>query len=88
MFIKRQRNKDKITEKGKAFTSAFGWKDCELFPEGLFLNLMLAGETFNSFQMDGIAKKMGPKIYKLDFLCEYKRRRRICLFLCENYNCD
>ena len=42
-------------EKGKAFTVAIGWTDCELFPEGLILNLLLAGETFNSFQMDGIA---------------------------------
>ena len=42
-------------EKGKAFTVTIGWTDCELFPEGLILNLLLAGETFNSFQMHGIA---------------------------------
>ena len=42
-------------EKGKTFTVAIGWTDCELFPKGLILNLLLAGETFNSFQMDGIA---------------------------------
>ena len=42
---------------GKAFTSAFGWKDCELFLEGLILNLLLAGSPFNSFQMDGIERK-------------------------------
>ena len=42
-------------EKGKGFTLAFGWEDSELFPEGLILNLLLAGETFNSFHMNGIA---------------------------------
>ena len=42
-------------KKGKAFTVAIGRIESELFPEGLFLNLLLAGETFNSFQMDGIA---------------------------------
>ena len=41
-------------EKGKSFTVAIGWTDCELFPEELILNLLLAGETFNSFRMEGI----------------------------------
>ena len=59
---------------------AVGWEDSELFPEGLFLNLLLAGETFNSFQMNGIAKKNGQHIYKLDILGEYKRRSEKCLF--------
>ena len=41
----------------KGFTLAIGWTDCELFPKGLILNLLLAEETFNSFQMDGIANR-------------------------------
>ena len=42
-------------EKRKSFTLAIVWKDCELFPKLLILNLLWAGETLNSSQMDGIA---------------------------------
>ena len=59
---------------------AVGWKDCELFPEGLILNLLL-GETFISFQMDRIAKtNFGEKIYKMDILGEYERRSEKPIF--------
>ena len=51
--------------KGKGFTFAVGWEDNELFPEGLILKLLLAGETLNSFLPDGIEKKglHGIKIF-------------------------
>ena len=71
-------------EKGKSFTVAIGWTDCELFPEELILNLLLAGETFNSFRMEGIKNIIfgfGQKIYKLDFWGEYKRRSDKYLFV-------
>ena len=44
--------------KGKGFTLAVGWEDNELFPEGLIFKLLLAGETLNSFLLDGIKKKL------------------------------
>ena len=43
-------------EKGKGFTLAFGWEASLLFSEGLILQLILAGKTFNSFLLDGIKK--------------------------------
>ena len=62
---------------------AIGWTDCELFPKGLILNLLLAGETFNSFQMDGIANLIFFIIRKYInwiLLGEYKRKSEIYLF--------
>ena len=62
---------------------AIGRTESELFPEGLFLNLLLAGETFNSFQMDGIANLIFFFIRKYinwTFLGEYKRRSEKYLF--------
>ena len=44
-------------EKGTALTLADGWEDSEFIPEGFILKLLLAGETFNSFLLDGISKK-------------------------------
>ena len=70
-------------EKGKAFTVAIGWTESELFPEGLILNLLLAGETFNSFQMDWIENQIFFIIRKYInwiFLGEYKRKSEIYLF--------
>ena len=40
-------------EKRKGFTLALGWEASKLFPEGLILQLILAGKTFNSFLLDG-----------------------------------
>ena len=45
-------------EKGKAFTLLFGWEDSELFPEGLIFKLLLAGETLNSFPLDGMVNQI------------------------------
>ena len=39
---------------------------------GIILNMLLAGETFNSFQMDGIKVLFLVNIYKLDIFGEYK----------------
>ena len=52
----KKQGQNYCSEKGKAFTLSIGWKYCELFPEGLILDLMLSGETFNSFGTVGIAK--------------------------------
>ena len=56
---------------------AIGWTDSKLFPEGLILNLLLAGETFNSFQMDGIANLilLVRKYINYFFFGEEKKRR-------------
>ena len=56
LFNKRQRNKEKITamKKGKASLWLLAGLDSQLFPEGLILKLLLAGETFNLFLINGI----------------------------------
>ena len=57
---KKQRTKDKGqndgNEKWTGLTLAVGWEDSEFIPEGFILKLLLAGETFNSFLLDGISK--------------------------------
>ena len=79
LFVHQETNKqepNKCYEKGKTFTVVIGWTDCELFPEGLILNLLLAGETFNSFHMNEIANffLVRKHIINWTFLSEYKRR--------------
>ena len=50
----KKQEQNNCYEKGKVFTLPVGWKDGELFPKGLILKLLLAGDTFKSFQLDGI----------------------------------
>ena len=51
---KKQRQNN-CYEKGTGLTLAVSWEDSEFIPEGLILKLMLAGETFNSFLLDGFS---------------------------------
>ena len=44
-------------EKMKGFSLAGGLEGNDLFPEELILKLLLAGETFKSFLVDGISKE-------------------------------
>ena len=70
LFVHQETKKQGQTycyEKGNAFTSDIGWKDCELFPEGIILSLLLARQTFNFFQMVWI-KKMVRKYINWTFL--------------------
>ena len=56
---------------------AIGWTDSKLFPEGLILNLLLTGETFNSFQLDGIANLiLLVRKYINKFLFGEEKKRR------------
>ena len=41
------------SEKEKGLSLAVGWEDSEFFPEGLILKLLLPGDSFNSFLLDG-----------------------------------
>ena len=43
-------------EKGTCSTLYVGWEDSEFIHEGFILKLLLAGETLNSFLLDGISK--------------------------------
>ena len=70
LFIHQETKKqgqNNCDEKGKAFTLAVGWEDSELFPKGLIWKLLLAWETFNSFQLDGIVNliSFGHRVYKI-----------------------
>ena len=44
--------------KGKGFTLVVGWKDSNIFLEGLILNFLWDGETLNSFLLDGNKKNV------------------------------
>ena len=60
LFIHQETKKqgqNNCYDKGKAFTSPVGWKDSKLFCEWLIVKLLLAGETLNSFQLDGIVSE-------------------------------
>ncbi len=54
IFKTKKKRKNYCYEKGKGFT--VGFKYTLLFPEGLILQLLLAGKTFDSFLLDGILK--------------------------------
>ena len=54
---KKEQQNDSF-EKGKVFTLAVGWEDSDFIPEGLILKLLLAGETFNFFLLEGFSKKL------------------------------
>ena len=43
-------------KKGTGLTLTVGWEDSEFIPEGFIFKLLLAGETFNFFRLDGISK--------------------------------
>ena len=52
----KKQGQNNFYEKGTGLTLAVSSEDSELIPEGLILKLILAGETFNSFLLDGISK--------------------------------
>ena len=66
----KKQGKNNCYEKEKAFTLPVGWEDSELFPEGLIFKLLLAGETFNSLQMDGMVYQIGVGHKKIN-VCVY-----------------
>ena len=59
LSIQQETNKQgqiNCCEKGTGLTLAVSWEDSEFIPEGSFLKMILAGETFISFLLDGISK--------------------------------
>ena len=52
----KKKGQNDCYDKGTGLTLAVGWEDSEFIPERFILKLLLAGETFNSFLMDGISK--------------------------------
>ena len=52
----KKQGQNNCYEKGTGLTLTVSSEDSEFIPEGFVLKLILAGDTFNSFLLDGISK--------------------------------